>query len=81
MRDRRTLFMVAVLPILLYPLLGVGLGVVAGNFGQQPQVVGVYGIENLPRFTAGPAAAWLTITPCPGAATGRRRAGRLRRGP
>ena len=48
MRDRRTLFMIAVLPILLYPLAGVGLMELAAGFSQKPEVVGVYGIENLP---------------------------------
>ena len=47
LRDRRTLFMIAVLPILLYPLAGVGLMELAAGFSQKPQVVGVYGVENL----------------------------------
>ena len=51
LRDRRTVLMVAVLPLVLYPLLGAGLVEVAGSFGQAPQVVGVYGIENLPAPT------------------------------
>ena len=49
LRDRRTLFMIAVLPILLYPLLGLGMAEVAGDYGQEPQIVGLYGIENLPH--------------------------------
>lgn len=48
LRDRRTVLMVAVLPLVLYPLLGAGLVEVAGSFGQAPQVVGVYGLDNLP---------------------------------
>jgi sodium transport system permease protein len=47
LRDRRTLFMIAVLPIVLYPLAGVGLMELAAGFSQKPQVVGVYGVENL----------------------------------
>ena len=48
LRDRRTLFMIAVLPILLYPLAGVGLMELAAGFSQKPVVVGLYGVENLP---------------------------------
>ncbi len=48
LRDRRTLFMIAVLPILLYPLAGVGLMELAAGFSQKADVVGVYGVENLP---------------------------------
>ena len=53
LRDRRTLFMIAVLPILLYPLAGLGLMELAAGFSQKPQVVGVYGVENLPRDARG----------------------------
>ncbi len=48
LRDRRTIFMIAVLPLLLYPLAGFGLMSLAVGFGQKPQVVGVYGDGNLP---------------------------------
>ena len=41
--DRRTIFMIAVLPMLLYPLAGFGLLQLAAGLGQKPQVVGVYG--------------------------------------
>ena len=54
LRDRRTVLMVAVLPLVLYPLLGAGLVEVAGSFGQTPQVVGVYGLENLPAEAVPP---------------------------
>ena len=47
LRDRRTVFMVAVLPVVLYPLLGLGLAAVASPLGQTPQTVGVYGDGNL----------------------------------
>ena len=39
--------MIAVLPILLYPLAGVGLVELAAGFSQKPQVVGIYGVQNL----------------------------------
>ena len=45
--------MIAVLPILLYPLAGVGLVELAAGFSQKPQVVGVYGVENLIEADAG----------------------------
>jgi len=83
LRDRRTLFMIAVLPLLLYPALGLGLFQSALMIRQQPGIVVVLGAENLPpepvlingnRF----AADWLpegadprrlvVITDLPGAA-------------
>ncbi len=83
LRDRRTLFMIAVLPLLLYPALGLGLFQSALMLRQQPGIVVVLGAENLPaepelldgnRF----AARWLpagadparlvVITDLPGAA-------------
>jgi sodium transport system permease protein len=70
LRDRRTILMVAVLPVLLYPLLGLGVLQIAEGLGGKPSVVGVYGAEHLPA-EAGPgpgrdpaaAAAWLSLTP------------------
>ncbi len=47
LRDRRTIFMIAVLPLILYPLAGFGLIQLAAGFAPKPQVVGVYGVENL----------------------------------
>lgn len=41
LRDRRTLFMVAVLPLLLYPTLGYGVLNFALGFSEKPSVVGV----------------------------------------
>ena len=61
LRDRRTIFMIAVLPILLYPLAGFGLIQLAAGFGQKPQVVGVYGVENLPRRAADQAYPALLV--------------------
>jgi sodium transport system permease protein len=48
-RDRRTLFMVFVLPILLYPLLGMGILQVAFSKPDPPREVIVLGAEFLPE--------------------------------
>lgn len=48
LRDRRTLFMIAVLPILLYPALGIGMVQLTVLFSEQPRTVVVLGTENLP---------------------------------
>jgi sodium transport system permease protein len=48
-RDRRTLFMIFVLPILLYPMLGIGLIQFAAALEQKPRVVVVVGAEFLPN--------------------------------
>lgn len=48
LRDRRTLFMVAVLPLLLYPLLGVGLVQMTVTFSEQVRRVVVIGADQLP---------------------------------
>ena len=50
LRDRRTLFMIAVLPILLYPLLGISLLQVAQFMQEQPTRVLVVGAEKLRRL-------------------------------
>jgi sodium transport system permease protein len=70
LRDRRTVFMMAVLPILLYPLVGIGLMQFAVGFLKQSNVVGVIGAENLPPATPRsallsplPATAWFALTP------------------
>jgi sodium transport system permease protein len=70
MRDRRTIFMVVVLPILIYPILGAGFLQFARGFFKKDTVVGVYGAYRLPPRTATsaglnplPAAARLTLTP------------------
>jgi sodium transport system permease protein len=70
LRDRRTVFMMAVLPILLYPLVGIGLMQFAAGFLKQSSVVGVVGAENLPPATPRsallsplPATAWFALTP------------------
>jgi sodium transport system permease protein len=48
-RDRRTLFMIFVLPILLYPILGMGVVQFSAAFEQKPRTVLVIGAENLPE--------------------------------
>src|SRR5215470_17228609 len=48
LRDRRTLFMIFVLPILLYPLLGIGIVQLSAAFEQKPRTVVVVGAEYLP---------------------------------
>ena len=48
LRDRRTLFMILVLPILLYPILGIGMASLATAFVQKPRTVVVVGAEYLP---------------------------------
>jgi sodium transport system permease protein len=48
-RDRRTLFMIFVLPILLYPMLGFGLIQFAAALEQKPRIVVLVGAEFLPN--------------------------------
>jgi sodium transport system permease protein len=48
-RDRRTLFMIFVLPILLYPILGIGVVKFAMALEQKPRGVVVIGAEYLPK--------------------------------
>lgn len=50
LRDRRTLFMVAVLPILLYPLMGIGMFQMTAIFSEQPRTVVILGAANLPEL-------------------------------
>ena len=57
LRDRRTLFMVFVLPLLLYPILGIGVLQLSTAFERKPRLVVVVGAENLP-----PAPALLNPT-------------------
>ncbi len=51
-RDRRTLFMIFVLPILLYPILGIGVIKFASALEQKPRLVVVVGAEYLPSSPA-----------------------------
>ncbi|GAC1475119.1 MAG: ABC transporter permease subunit [Isosphaeraceae bacterium] len=48
LRDRRTLFMIFVLPILLYPILGIGVLQFSAAFEQKPRKVVIVGSEFLP---------------------------------
>jgi len=48
LRDRRTLFMVAVLPLLLYPLMGIGMFQMTAIFSEQPRTVVILGADELP---------------------------------
>ena len=50
LRDRRTLFMVVVLPLLLYPGLGIGMLQMAMYFTEQPRQVVVLGVDELPEL-------------------------------
>ena len=69
-RDRRTLFMVVVLPVLLYPLMGIGTAQMTAIFSEQPRTVVMLGANELPspdllegqRFSS----AWFRV---PGDAT------------
>ncbi|MFK7779257.1 MAG: ABC transporter permease subunit/CPBP intramembrane protease [Gimesia sp.] len=49
MRDRRTLFMVAVLPLLLYPAMGIGMVQMTVLFSEQPRNVVIMGADDLPK--------------------------------
>lgn len=48
LRDRRTLFMVVVLPLLLYPALGIGMTGMTVTFSRQERIVAIVGAEDLP---------------------------------
>lgn len=49
LRDRRTLFMIAVLPLLLYPALGIGMMQLTVLFSEQPRTVVLLGSADLPK--------------------------------
>jgi sodium transport system permease protein len=51
-RDRRTLFMVFVLPLLLYPILGMGILKLSAAFDQKPRTIVILGAEHLPSLPA-----------------------------
>jgi sodium transport system permease protein len=70
LRDRRTLFMIVGLPILLYPIAGFGMMQLAMVFGAKPSAVGVMGAEHLPPVSINsptispvPPVAWWTVLP------------------
>src|SRR5207247_1960960 len=77
LRDRRTLFMMIGLPLLLYPVLGSAVLGLALRFGDRPSTLGVVRPAGLPdEFpprdppfagrSAAPLVAWLSATPLPG---------------
>src|SRR3954468_5758992 len=79
LRDRRTLFMMVGLPVLLYPTFGLIGFLFALSMLDQVTVVGVHGAENLPTAPASPtaigplpvhAAAWLAALTPPEAGPG-----------
>jgi len=49
LRDRRTLFMIFVLPILLYPIMGIGIIQFTAALEEKPRTVVVVGAEHLPK--------------------------------
>jgi sodium transport system permease protein len=72
LRDRRTMFMIVVLPLLIYPLAGLGIMQFVAGFLQAKVVIGIWGAEHLPRGNLAEvraATAWLTAVPA-GPATG-----------
>jgi sodium transport system permease protein len=48
LRDRRTLFMVVLLPLFLYPIMGVGMMEMTVTFTEQPRTVMVLNADDLP---------------------------------
>jgi sodium transport system permease protein len=70
LRDRRTVLMIAVLPLVLYPALGILLGRFALEAADRPSIIGVAGAESLPvplPTSAGwsplPVTGWLSAIP------------------
>ncbi len=74
LRDRRTLFMVAGLPVLIYPILGVVVLTFAASFADSKTVIGIVDGPSKPREFpprpnasagrhAAPAVSWLALTP------------------
>src|SRR5689334_266902 len=66
LRDRRTLFMIAVLPLLLYPVLGYGVLQFAVGFHEKPSVIGVVvppGCRHFPFSADTPSARALAADP------------------
>src|SRR5262245_40883126 len=77
LRDRRTLFMILGLPLVLYPLLGFAVVKVAVEFTEKPSVIGVVtGSPDVKDFPArdpvhvgrgvAPVLAWFATTPLAG---------------
>jgi sodium transport system permease protein len=77
LRDRRTIFMIAVLPLLLYPVLGLAIVQFAVGTSESPSIIGLVGQQNLPQwspaslgFQPASVAAWFAVTPCQPALNG-----------
>jgi sodium transport system permease protein len=78
LRDRRTVFMITVLPLLIYPVLGMGVLSFALGSSNKPAVVGVVGSAELPQlgprssgFSPLPVVAgWFSLPPPGPAAPG-----------
>ncbi len=73
LRDRRTVFMIAVLPVLLYPLAGFGVMQLALGYLGKQTIIGVQGQQYLPpltphcnAFSPVSALSWFSVTPAPG---------------
>ncbi|MEZ6123066.1 MAG: ABC transporter permease subunit/CPBP intramembrane protease [Planctomycetaceae bacterium] len=52
LRDRRTLFMITILPVLLYPMLGLGVVEMMLTFSEQKRVVVILNADQLPQDPA-----------------------------
>jgi sodium transport system permease protein len=69
LRDRRTVFMIVVFPILLYPVAGVGILQLTRGFANQRNLVGIVGSEHLVPWHPDPSPlhplTWFTLTPPP----------------
>src|SRR5262249_31815307 len=67
LRDRRTLFMIAVLPLILYPVGALGLMSIAFGFRFRGQTnpIRIVGHRHLPTASPLPAATWAACTPPP----------------
>ncbi|MDR3618708.1 MAG: ABC transporter permease subunit [Paludisphaera borealis] len=52
LRDRRTLFMIFIFPILLYPIIGAGVLQFAAALQEKPRIVVIVGAEHLPKEPA-----------------------------
>ncbi len=71
LRDRRTVLMIALLPLVLYPILGMAVMQFALGFTEKPSRIGIVGKagEFPPRkegkgpLNTVPAASWLALTP------------------
>jgi sodium transport system permease protein len=84
LRDRRTIFMIAVLPMLLYPVLGMAVVQFAVGTSENPSTIGIVGKDDLPQWTPnslgfqpGRIAAWFAMSPCQPALNGALNAGAM----